>query len=184
MAEHFDAFTEGVALGGLRTKNEIRVLLCYLLRNVSSELSKSGLNEVIQSLQLINFFETNSALASLTEAGLVSVTEHDGDEYYTLNEAGREYAERLDTDLPINVREAVVRAALGMSAREKLRGAADASIVKLERGCHVILTIRDQGEVMLQTTLYAADALQAEAVSERFLAAPEKLYAGVIDLLT
>ncbi len=184
MAEQFDAFTEGVALGGLRTKNEIRVLLCYLLGSVSSELSKSGLNEIIQSLQLINFFETNSALASLTEAGLVSVSEHDGDEYYTLNEAGREYADRLDTDLPINVREAVVRAALAMAAREKLRGAAEAAVQKLERGYHVILTIRDQGEVMMQTTLYAADALQAEAVSERFLAAPEKLYAGLIDLLT
>ena len=184
MADHFDAFTEGIALGGLRTKNEIRVLLCYLLNNVSAELSKSGLNEIIQSLQLINFFETNSALASLREAGLVNVSEHDGDEYYTLNEAGREYAERLDTDLPINVRETVVRAALAMSAREKLRGSADARTEKLARGYHVILTIRDKDEVMMQTTLYAADALQAESVCERFLSAPEKLYAGVIDLLT
>ena len=184
MADQFDAFTEGVALGGLRTKNEIRVLLCYLLGSISSELSKSGLNEIIQSLQLINFFETNSALSSLNEAGLISVSEHDGDEYYQLNEAGREYAERLDTDLPINVREAVVRAAVGMVAREKLRGSADAAIKKLERGYHVVLTVRDQGEVMMQTTLYAADALQAEAVSESFLRSPEKLYAGVIDLLT
>ena len=184
MADHFDAFTEGVTLGGLRTKNEIRVLLCYLLGSISSELSKSGLNEVIQSLQLVNFFETNSALASLTESGLIRVTEHDGDEYYALNEAGKEYAERLDTDLPIHVREAVVKAAMGMAAREKLRGAADVKIEKLERGCHVILTVRAHGEVMMQTTLYAADALQAEAVGESFLAAPEKLYTGVIDLLT
>ena len=184
MAEHFDAFTEGIALGGLRTKNEIRVLLCYLLNNVSTELSKSGLNEVIQSLQLVNFFETNSALASLAESGLVSVTEHDGDEYYTLNESGREYAERLDTDIPLHIREGVVRAALAMAAREKLRGAADAKTEKLERGYHVTLTIRDKDEVMMRTTLYAADALQAEAVSERFLSAPEKLYSGLIDLLT
>ncbi len=80
MADHFDAFTEGITLGGLRTKNEIRVLLCYLLGNISSEISKSGLNEIIQSLQLINFFETNSALSSLAEAGLVTVTEHDRNE--------------------------------------------------------------------------------------------------------
>lgn len=184
MADHFDAFTEGIVLGGLRTKNEIRVLLCYLLNNISTELSKTGLNEVIQSLQLVNFFETNSALASLRESGLISVSEHDGDEYYTLNEAGREYAERLDTDLPINVRESVVKAAMAMAAREKLRGAADAQIKKLERGYHVILTVRDKDEVMMRTTLYAADAMQAEVVSESFLAAPEKLYSGLIDLLT
>ena len=184
MADHFDAFTEGVTLGGLRTKNEIRVLLCYLLGSVSSEISKSGLNEVIQSLQLVNFFETNSALSSLAEAGLVSVTEHDGDEYYSLNEAGREYAGRLDTDITLHIREGVVRAAMAMVAREKLRGTADAAIRKLERGYHVILTIRDKDQVMMQTTLYAADALQAEAVSERFLLAPERIYAGIIDNLT
>ncbi len=184
MADHFDAFTEGVALGGLRTKNEIRVLLCYLLGNISSEISKSGLNEIIQSLQLINFFETNSALASLTEAGLVTVSSHDGDEYYSLTEAGREYAGRLDTDLPINVRETVVRAAVGMVAREKMRGTTDVEIKKLDRGYHVIMTVSDKGEVMLQTVLYAADILQAEAVGESFLRAPEKLYAGIIDNLT
>ena len=184
MAENFNAFTEGVALGGLRTKNEIRVLLCYLLKNISAEISKSGLNEIIQSLQLINFFEVNSALASLAEAGLVRVSEHDGDEYYSLAEAGGTYADRLDTDIPINVREAVVRAAVGMVAREKMRGSADAAIEKLDRGYHVILTIRDQDEIMQQTTLYAADILQAETLGERFMEAPEKLYAGIIDLLS
>ena len=184
MADHFDAFTEGITLGGLRTKNEIRVLLCYLLGNLSYEISKTGLNDVIQSLGLVNFFETNSALASLAESGLITVSSRDGEEYYTLNESGREYAARLDTELPINVRESVVKAAIAMTAREKLRGSADMEIKKLERGCHVVLTIRDQGEVMIQTTLYAADILQAEAVGESFLRAPEKLYAGVIDLLT
>ena len=184
MAENFDAFTEGVALGGLRTKNEIRVLLCYLLKNISAEISKSGLNEIIQSLQLINFFEVNSALASLAEAGLVRVSAHDGDEYYSLAEEGGAYADRLDTDIPINVREEVVRAAVGMVAREKMRGSADVSIEKLDRGYHVILTVRDQDEIMQQTVLYAADILQAEALGERFMDAPEKLYAGIIELLT
>ena len=137
MADHFDAFTEGITLGGLRTKNEIRVLLCYLLGNISSEISKSGLNEIIQSLQLINFFETNSALSSLTEAGLVSVTEHDGDEYYTLNESGREYAGRLDTELPINVREAVVKAGVDVIRMPKTETAEEvreleAEIIKVE----------------------------------------------------
>ena len=53
MAQNFDAFTEGVGLGGIRTKNEIRVLLCYLLSGISTEISKSGLNEVLQSLQAV-----------------------------------------------------------------------------------------------------------------------------------
>lgn len=184
MAENFDAFAEGVALGGLRTKNEIRVLLCYLLGNLSGEISKSGLNEIIQSLQLINFFEMNSALSSLAESGLVRVSDHDGDEYYAVTEEGRAYAGRLETDLPINVRETAVKAAVGIVAREKMRGSTEVKIKKLDRGYHVILTVRDGDEIMLRTVLYAADILQAEAVGESFMNAPEKLYAGIIDILT
>ena len=184
MAQNFDAFTEGVGLGGIRTKNEIRVLLCYLLSGISTEISKSGLNEVLQSLQAVNFFETNSALASLAEAGLVTVTEHDEDEYFTLTEAGREFAGRLDTELPLTLRENVVKAAVGMAAREKMRGSTDVEIVRLRRGYHVVLTVSDHGEVMLRTTLYAADSLQAQALGDAFLNAPEKLYGAVIDTLT
>ena len=184
MSQNFDAFTEGVGLGGIRTKNEIRVLLCYLLGSISTEISKSGLNEVLQSLQLVNFFETNSALSSLTEAGLIAVSEHDGDEYYTLTDAGREFAGRLDTELPFTLRENVVKAAVGMAAREKMRGFTDVAIEKRERGYHVVLTVSDHGEVMMRTTLYAADSLQAQALGDSFLNAPEKLYGAIIDTLT
>ena len=184
MAQSFDAFTEGVGLGGLRTKNEIRVLLCYLLGNLSGEISKSGLNDVLQSLQVVNFFETNSALSSLAEAGLAVMSEHDGDEYYALTDAGRELADRLDTELPLTLRENVVKAAVGMAARERMRGSTDVAIEKLDRGYHVTMTVSDQGVVMMQTVLYAADILQAEALGESFLAAPERLYGGIINDLT
>ena len=173
-----------MALGGLRTKNEIRVLLCYLLNNISAEISKTGVNEIIQSLQLVNFFEVNSALASLAESGLVTVSTHDGDEYYAIAEAGKALADRLDTELPLSVREAAVKAAVGIVAREKMRGSADVELRKLERGYHVVMTVRDQGGIMQQTVLYAADILQAEALGESFMNAPEKLYAGIIEILT
>ena len=184
MAEKFDTFISGVAIGGVRTKNEIRVLLCYILKSIGSEISKTGLDELIQSTQLANFFEINSALASLSENGLVDVSLHDGDDYYRLTEDGVKYADRLDTDLPVGARETAVRAALGIVAREKMRGYTDFKIEKLERGCHVILTVSDGDTVMMQTVLYAADTMQAEAVGESFLRAPEKLYSGIIDLLT
>ena len=139
---------------------------------------------VLQSLQLVNFFETNSALSSLAEAGLVTVSEHDGDEYFTLTDAGREFAGRLDTELPLTLRENVVRTAVGMAAREKMRGSTDVTVEKLDRGYHVVLTVSNNGEVMMRTTLYAADSLQAQALGDSFLNAPEKLYGAIIDTLT
>lgn len=185
MAEkQYDAFTEGIIFGGLRTKNEIRVLLCYLLKNIDCEVSKSGLNEILQTTELVNFFESNSSLAALAEDGLVHRTVRDGEEFYSLTEEGKDFADKLDTALPLHVREAVVKAAIGIVAREKMRGVVDVRTEKLEKGCNVIMTIRDGGDIMMQTVLYAADTMQAEAVGESFMKCPEKLYGGIIDLLT
>ena len=36
----FDAFTGGIEPGGLRSKDEIRILICYLLTSVSAPLSR------------------------------------------------------------------------------------------------------------------------------------------------
>ncbi len=35
----YDAFTGGVAPGGLRSKSDIRILICYMLKSVNAPLS-------------------------------------------------------------------------------------------------------------------------------------------------
>ena len=37
----YDAFTGGVAPGGLRSKSDIRILICYMLKSVNAPLSRS-----------------------------------------------------------------------------------------------------------------------------------------------
>ena len=35
----YDAFTGGVAPGGLRSKSDIRILICYMLKSVNAPLT-------------------------------------------------------------------------------------------------------------------------------------------------
>ena len=35
-----DTFDEGIAIGGIRSKNEIRTLICYILNSVGTPMSK------------------------------------------------------------------------------------------------------------------------------------------------
>ncbi len=37
----FDTFDAGVAPGGLRSKNEIKILICYLFASVNDKMSQS-----------------------------------------------------------------------------------------------------------------------------------------------
>ena len=50
----FDAFTGGVEPGGLRTKNQIRILICYLLSSVDAPLSRQDIIGIMQDNGLSN----------------------------------------------------------------------------------------------------------------------------------
>lgn len=52
----YDAFTAGVEPGGLRTRDEIRILLCYLLTSVNAPLSREDILQSVQGLGLANYF--------------------------------------------------------------------------------------------------------------------------------
>ncbi len=184
MPNPYDAFTGGTVLGGLRTKNDIRILLCYILRSLDAPISKTDLNTVPVATALANFFEVNDALEALVSAGLASADARDGDVYYTVTPSGREVADRLETELPRGVREKAVSAVIELISREKACRGTEARVEKLDRGYRAVLSVSDGDTLMMQTVLYTADSLQANSICERFQQHPEKLYAGIVDLLT
>ena len=65
----FDAFTGGVEPGGLRTKNEILILICYLLSGPNISLSKDEILQIMQDNGFANYFEVTDALSELTAKG-------------------------------------------------------------------------------------------------------------------
>ena len=64
-----DAFTAGVEPGGLQSKDEIRILLCYLLTSVGVPLHKEAILQSVQANGLANYFEVTDALEALCENG-------------------------------------------------------------------------------------------------------------------
>lgn len=184
MNNEFDALTQDVGIGGVRTKIGIRVLLCYILKNVESSVSRSAFVEILRTAELVNFFEINPALDSLRDNGLAEVEERDGDDYFTITPEGISVADKLSTDITLTAREKALNVAFSVVARERLKGTVDYKIDKTESGYFVTLTVTDKGEIMMQTKLFAADYLQAEYVGESFMKNPDRLYSGIIDALT
>lgn len=184
MQEPFDVLSQGTKLGALRYKKQIRVLICYLLNSVRYEISKEGLDEIVQRTSLVNFFEWNDTLRELVASGFVSERK-DGEKcYYAVTAEGAKFADDLDVELPFYVREEIIKEAIGIVSREKMRGSVETKIDKLEQGCHVTLSVLDEGDIMMQTVLYTADELQAEHISETFMKDPVKFYSGIVDLIT
>ena len=183
MTNEFDAMTQDVGIGGVRTRLGIRVLLCYILKNVGSEVSRTAFSEILRSSELVNFFEINPALDSLYENGLVELIEKEDDDYFRITPAGESVAEKLQTDISITAREKALSVAFRVVTRERLKGSVDYKIDKTENGYYVTLTVYDGDELMLDTKIFSADYMQAQLVGENFIRNPNKLYEGIIDAL-
>ena len=95
-----DAFTAGVRPGGLTSSTEIRLLLCYLVKN-AGPITRQEIENALMEEALVNYFEIGSCLDDITKQELVTLT---GDSY-AITDKGRKVAQELAYDLPRTVRE-------------------------------------------------------------------------------
>ena len=102
-----DAFTAGVRPGGLTSSTEIRLLLCYLVKN-AGPITRQEIENALMEEALVNYFEIGSCLDDITRQQLVTLTKGS----YTITEKGRKVAQELAYDLPRSVRERAVAAVL------------------------------------------------------------------------
>ena len=85
----YDAFSAGVEPGGLRNRNEIKVLIAFLIENLERSLSKRQLFTVIQQEGLANYFEASQALSELMSGGIVDFDLDGEEELLRLTANGR-----------------------------------------------------------------------------------------------
>ena len=172
-----DAFTGGVDPGGLWTKNDIRILICYILASVNAPLTGEDISGIMQGKALANYFETGDALAGLEGLGHISSTP----EGYVIEPTGREIALSLDTGLPLAVRDKALAAAVSLLARARAKRENRVETEDLENGC--VISGGDGGDLM-ELGLYVADRAQARVIEENFYKDPEGVYQLLLAALT
>ncbi len=178
-----DSFTfdEGIEPGGLRTRNEIKLLVCYLLSSVDERITRSQLCEIALDKGLANYFEINQAVSDLIENGSVVSDFIECEEYLSVTEQGRSSTKTLEIQLPRSVREKAINAAIKMLTLAKRKRENKVDVQKLESGgYHVTFSM----EEMMKLTIYVADEMQVETVTNNFYEDPIKLYSGIIASLT
>lgn len=179
----FDAFSAGVQPGGLRSKNQIRILICYLLSSVGAPLSKEDIVNIMQENSLANYFEVTDALSELIEKGNI-ITMPDNPKLCTASETARSIAKQLDNMLPLSVRERAVAAAINLLAKAKRERENKVDIIKTDCGYNVECHISGGEMDLLAFSLYVPDLFQARMVKDNFHREPENVYRVMLALLT
>lgn len=175
----YESFSEGVELGGLRTKNEIKILICYLLSRLETPLTREQLDEVICGEELANYFEMSQALSELTGNDNVYIKNNE----LIITRKGRDNSETLEHDIPYTVKERALNAAIRLQTRLRRERENKISIDKVENGCYVTISVVDADDELMSVKLFVADYDQALAVKERFLEDPVRIYSNIVALL-
>lgn len=175
----YDSFSEGIDLGGLRTKNEIKILIGYLLSRLDTPLTKEQLNEVICGEDLANYFLMSQALGELAENGNVFIK----DNKIYITDKGKKNSETLEHDIPYTVREKAFNAAVRLQTRLRRERENKIQIDRVEKGCNVTISVLDAEEELMSVKLFVADYEQALAVKEKFLDDPAGVYSNIVSAL-
>ena len=181
----YDAFDAGIELGGLRNRDDIRLLICYLLKSVEAPMTRQLLNDSMQEDGLANYFEVGQAIEELLKTGNITADILDEEEVLSVTAKGREAAELLQTSLPKTVREKAVNSAIRLTTRAKIERENKIEVKKEENGGFTItFTLFDRDTELMKLSVYVVDSLQLEQVKQNFIDDPVKVYSTIITSLT
>lgn len=181
----YDAFDAGIELGGLRNRDDIRLLVCYLLKSVDAPMTRQMLNDAMQEDGLANYFEVGQAIEELLKTGNITADIADDEEVLSVTDKGREAAEILQTSLPKTVREKAVNSAIRLTTRAKIERENKIEVKKEENGGYnITFTLFDRDTELMKLSIFVADSLQLEQVKQNFIDDPVKVYSTIITSLT
>ena len=178
-----DALNAGVRPGGLQSRSEIRILICFLLDHVGRSVSEETLAGVLQDSGFANYFEIKDAIQDLTDNGNLVPISVDGSQHITLTEQGRRAINFVEEDLPKTVRENAVRTLLRVLTKE--RNARDNQVRILEDGdgFTVSFTMADQDTKLMELSVYTTTREEAETLKNNFTEDPARVYSAILAAL-
>lgn len=180
------AFSAGIEPGGLTLGHEIKILLCFLLQNISQKLTLSQINEALLKRGLVNYFELADAMSELLDSGHITIchTNANDEECYAITELGLRTSIEFSDSLPLTVREKALSSAQNMLARQKSAAENIVTVDKVTDGYMVNLIISDIGSDLMNLSLFMPTSTEADAVKRQFIRDPLLVYKGILALLT
>ncbi len=179
----FDTFDEGISLGGIRSKTEVRILICYLFTSVKEPMTKETVVEALLERGLTNYFEASSCFDDLVKSGNLAPLKEDS-KLYTATQNGNLISEQLEDSLALTVKERALECAMSLLEKEKTEKENKVIIEKLDNGYNVKCTISGGDIELMSVSLFLADADQARIVKKNFYKNPQLFYKVMLASMT
>ncbi len=179
----FDTFDEGISLGGMRSKTEIRTLICYLFKSVGVPMTKDAVVNALMEKGLANYFETSASFDDLLKNGNIELVDAEQKRYFNTDN-GNMIAVQLEDTLAPTVKERAIECALALLKQERVESENKVTIEKSDNGYTVTFRISGGDMELLSFSLYVPDKQQARILRKNFYKDPDLYYSVMIAMLT
>lgn len=153
----FDAIANDMESGVLRSKDTIKVAICYILTNVKESTTEQIIIEAMTAGEIANYYETADALAELLKE---KVIEKDENDFLKITEKGKTSVQFLEDNLPKTIREKSIATVSKLASREIYKKQIHSEIEECENGFRVTLHVNDKEQDFMSLTLYVASKEQ------------------------
>ncbi len=179
----FDTFDEGISLGGVRSKTEIRTLICYMFDKVRTPMKKDTVITALQQKGLANYFESSSCFDDLVNHNNLIFADEEN-KLYTLSDAGKMIAKQLEDTLALTVKERALECALNLLERERIEKENTVTIEKIKNGYNVNCSVSGGDMELMKFSIYVPDIELARIVRKNFHKKPQLMYNVMVAMLT
>lgn len=180
-----DAFPVDDTVGGIRSTEKIKIIICYIIVHSQAELSRDNIQSALYDNSIANYFEISQAIDDLLRVGAITETNN----ILTVSEKGQQIAKDLKDELSVFIKNKAIRAVALTAVLEKRKRENDISITKIDTDRYQLdismhSGLDNESDCMLNISLFVTDEMQAQAMKQTFLNNPVKLYEKVIEALT
>lgn len=177
-ALEFDAFTEGVEDGGLRSSSTVALIVCYILANCKEKITIQNMVEGLVEGKIANYFEVQNAISKMMKKG--HFVENDKG-YLTISEDCKFAIDIVENDLPITIREKSIELVRKLAVQDIYKKENKTYIEEENGRFKVTLHVSDVNSDFMVLSLYVPTKTQAEYIRDKFLENPAKVYEKLMD---
>lgn len=178
-----DALDAGV-FGGLTTKENIKLLICYIIHNMPEPLDCNRFCDEMHAEGIANYFETAEAVADLTKKELI-VEDSKKKGCYNLTKKGLDTINALKENIPAPIRRRAYIATVKMVKKYKYREQTKVNIETINDNEVILSCSVMEGEKEMMTVRLNMPSFEAARNAKNiFWDSPETVYTGILRLMT
>ncbi|MDO4743607.1 MAG: DUF4364 family protein [bacterium] len=179
-----DALTAGVKPGGLTNREQIKILICYILKEVAEPVPADDIKEMLHFEGIANYFEVSYLMSELEKYGNIKGIVKEETFCYIVTDKGLDTATELQNRVPHTIKQFSVKQIKKILLRKIYEKENIVKIEPVDNSFIVSFSVMESNKELLTVRIPAPDEACATKIKEMFLNDPVNIYARITEIIT